>query len=158
MRWPLSKRWIFRQCEKPIERLFAIVIVERILIIVIHFVLCVCVCVDFCSPSFSFIRIHSFTIMLQIICFYNFPKGKKITLKITKYFHTVFSQSRIETKKTTQYTILHIINVLLYTTLVYKLSCLLLQLLLYEWEYLSFSHFTFHFDTDIFIEENEQNT
>lgn len=37
MCWPLSKRWTFWQCKKPIGRLFAIVIVECILIIAIHF-------------------------------------------------------------------------------------------------------------------------
>lgn len=36
MRRTLSKRRIFGQCEKAIHRLFAIVVVERILIIVIH--------------------------------------------------------------------------------------------------------------------------
>lgn len=41
MCWPLSKRWTFWQCKKPISRLFAIVVVECILIIAIHFV-----CID----------------------------------------------------------------------------------------------------------------
>lgn len=132
MCWPLSKRWIFWQCKKPIDRLFAIVIVKRIFIIVIHFdcVLYVLIFVFFVLYK-SFSGRCCFT-QFHIKSFLNFKRKKKSHSKITRYYHCFRNNELIERKrekKTKRHDCTQTLSTF-YKLIQKVISCLLLLLLL----------------------------